>query len=318
MAKGYRQLTYEERCQIHALKTRGDSNRQIAKQLNRDRRTIDREFKRNSGERGYRHQQAQRKAVKRLHQPKPHLLKFTLALRQLVKDKLTEEQWSPEQISGWLNREGLARVSHERIYQFIWSNKAVGGDLYTHLRRKAKKYQKRINGRTNRGRIIGRVDISERPAIVETRSRTGDWEADTIVGLGHRSAIVSLVERKTRYTKLIKVGQSTAHAVKTAITFALSGFKVHTITFDNGKEFAQHLDIAAALETETFFAKPYHSWERGLNENTNGLVRQYFPKKTDFAIITDADVARVENLLNNRPRKCLGYNTPARAIQVVA
>lgn len=318
MAKGYRQLTYEERCQIHALKTRGDSNRQIAKQLNRDRRTIDRELKRNSGDRGYRHQQAQRKTAKRRHQTKPHLLKFTLPLRQLVKDKLTQKQWSPEQISGWLKREGLACVSHERIYQFIWANKAVGGDLYTHLRRKAKKYQKRINGKTSRGRIIGRVDISERPAIVETRSRIGDWEADTIVGLGHRSAIVSLVERKTRYTKLIKVGQSTAHAVKAAITSALTGLEVHTITFDNGKEFAQHLAIAAALETKTFFAKPYHSWERGLNENTNGLVRQYFPKKTDFATITDADVVRVENLLNNRPRKCLGYNTPVRAIQTVA
>lgn len=320
MAKGYRQLTCAERCQIHALKARGDSNTLIARQLGRDRRTIDREVKRNSGKRGYRHQQAQNKADKRRHQAKPHLLKLTLTLRQLVREKLTQEQWSPEQISGWLNREGLACVSHERIYQFIWSNKELGGDLYTHLRRRARRYQKRVNGKTTRGQIIGRVDISERPAIVASRSRIGDWEADTIVGKGHRGAIVSLVERKSRYTKLIKVPRSTAKVVEAAITRALKPLKklVHTLTFDNGKEFSCHLAVGQALSAETFFATPYHSWERGLNENTNGLVRQYFPKKTDFATITDAEVARVEYLLNTRPRKCLGYNTPARAIQPVA
>ncbi len=314
----YQQLTYAERCQIQALKTRGDSNTQIAHQLGRDRRTIDRELQRNQGQRGYRHQQAQGKANARRYQAKPHLLKFTLTLRQLVREKLTQQQWSPEQIVGWLKREGLAFVSHERIYQFIWANKRVGGDLYTHLRRRGRKYLKRVNGKTTRGQIIGRVDIRQRPALVETRQRLGDWEADTIVGKGHQGAIVSVVERRSRYTRLVKVKRSTAVLVTQAITQALSGLPTQTVTFDNGKEFAHHLAIGQALRAETYFAQPYHSWERGTNENTNGLVRQYFPKKTDFDTITDADVARVEHLLNNRPRKCLGFNTPARAIQPAA
>jgi IS30 family transposase len=314
----YRQLTYEERCQIQALKGRGDSNRQIARQLGRHRRTIDREVSRNSGQRGYRHQQAQAKSYQRRHQPKPHLVKLTLDLRLVIRDKLTQSQWSPEQVSGWLKREGLPHVSHERIYQFIWANKAVGGDLYTHLRRKARKYQKRINGKSARGQIISRVDIAERPAIVDTRNRIGDWEADTIVGKAHQGAIVSLIERKTRYTKLVKVDRSTAAWVQQAITQALSALPVKTITFDNGKEFAHHQTIGQTLKAETYFAQPYHSWERGTNENTNGLVRQYLPKKTDFRHITQADVDRIEHLLNTRPRKCLHYNTPARAIQAVA
>ncbi len=245
---------------------------------------------------------------------------MTSGLIALIEEKLTQSQWSPEQIAGWLKREEGIQISHERIYQHIWQDKRNGGSLYTHLRRRARKYQKRVNGRTSRGRIIGRVDITRRPAVVELKNRIGDWEGDTIVGLGHRSAIVSLVERKSRYTKLVKVSCNTAKAVETAITVALEPLKekVHTITFDNGKEFSSHLQVANKLEAQTFFATPYHSWERGLNENTNGLVRQYFPKKTDFATLTDADVARVEELLNNRPRKCLGYNTPARAIQQVA
>lgn len=314
MPKGYQQLTYEQRCQIHALKASGDSNRSIARKLGVNSRTIDREIRRNSGQRGYRFKQAEAKAQQRRHQKTGRPLKMTPELIALIEEKLTQYQWSPEQIAGWLKREhGRQIISHERIYQHIWADKKAGGTLYTHLRRRAKKYMKRINGKTTRGQIIGRVGIENRPPIVETRSRTGDWEADTIVGKGHQGAIVSLVERKTRYTKLIKVERATAEAVQLAITTALLAFVVHSITFDNGKEFALHLLIAATLNTETFFARPYHSWERGTNENTNGLVRQYIPKKTDFATVSHEDVAKIEHLLNTRPRKCLGYNTPQRA-----
>lgn len=310
----YKRLTYEQRCQIYALKKRGLSHRVIAKDVGVSPSTIDREIGRNTGGNGYRYKQAERLCMERRRKRKGLATKMTPDVIAFIEEKLTEGQWSPQQISGLMRASVQAVVvSHERIYQHILSAKQKGGTLHTHLRRKDKKYQARFAGKTRRGRIIGRVDISERPAVVETRSRIGDWEADTIVGLGHKSALVTLVERKTRLVKIIKVEANTAQEVKTAIIKALEPYKaqVHTITFDNGKEFSYHLEIAKTLETSTFFAKPYHSWERGANENMNGLIRQYFPKKTDFATVTHEQVQYVERLLNSRPRKCLGYQTPA-------
>jgi len=230
----------------------------------------------------------------------------------LVEKQLTNYQWSPEQISGWLaNNHPEHCVSHELIYQHIWADKKQGGTLYKHLRRHGRKYQKRSNGKTNRGHIIGRVDIKERPYEVETRGRYGDWEADTIVGKGRSAALVTVVERKSRYTVIRLVPRATAEEVSRAMIEALQGgFPLHTITSDNGKEFAKHLDVAKALGVATYFATPYHSWERGLNENTNGLIRQYWSKGTDFTQVTQEEVAKIEQLLNQRPRKCLGYNTP--------
>lgn len=322
MPKGYQQLTYSLRCQIYALKKSGLSNRQTARQLGVNARTIDRELLRNSGKRGYRYKQAQGYSMAKRQHRKGKPVKLTPALVTVIEEKLTRFQWSPEQIAGWLKRQqGCQVISHESIYQYIWSNKQAGGSLYTCLRRKARKYQKRINGKTTRGQIKDRVGIEHRPAVVDTRSRRGDWEGDTIVGKNHQGAIVSLVERKTRYTLLVKVLRSTADAVSTAITQGLKPFKgerLKTITFDNGKEFAQHSEIGRTLQADIYFARPYHSWERGTNENTNGLVRQYLPKKTDFVTVTDADVARIEYLLNHRPRKCLGYLCPAEAMQQVA
>jgi transposase, IS30 family len=322
MPKGYQQLTYSLRCQIYALKKSGFSNRKVAQQLGVDPRTIDRELARNSGKRGYRYKQAEQKCQQRRQHRKRKPVKLTPDLLAVITEKLTRYQWSPEQIAGWLKHtHGRQVISHERIYQVIWADKRSGGKLYTHLRRRARKYLKRIHGKTTRGQIKHRVGIEHRPPVVAERSRIGDWEADTIVGKAHKGAIVSLVERKTRYTKLVKVERATAKAVTTAITLALQAFKgkkVFTVTFDNGKEFAGHTQIAQALKAETYFAQPYHSWERGTNENTNGLVRQYFPKQTAFAKVTEAEVARVEFLLNHRPRKCLGYMTPAESIQQVA
>jgi transposase, IS30 family len=317
----YTRLTYEQRCQIYALKKRGVSHRAIAKDLAVAPSTIDREIKRNTGGNGYRYKQAHRFCLEKRQKRKGIATKMTPTVTALIEEKLVGEQWSPQQISGWMQAtKQTVVVSHERIYQHILLDKQNGGSLHTHLRRKGKKYQARFNGKTRRGQIIGRVDITQRPPVVETRSRIGDWEADTVVGLGHRNALVTLVERKTRLVKILKVTANTAEEVKTSLIKMLEPYKthVHTITFDNGKEFAYHLEVAKTLEASTFFATPYHSWERGANENTNGLIRQYFPKKTDFATITNEQVKNVERLLNSRPRKCLGYKSPAEVFGIAA
>ena len=318
--QGYRQLTYGQRCQIYALKKRGFSSRQIAADLGVSHTTTGRELRRNSGRRGYRCKQAEEKSLARRHATAGKHCKMTRALVRRIERKISL-QWSPEQVSGWLASQGDVTVSHESIYQHVWKDKRNGGLLWKNLRRKSRRYQKRGNdGKTSRGRIPGRVDIDLRPAIVERRSRIGDWEADTIIGANSKGAIVSLVERKSRKTKLAKVDRRTAKAVKTAVVTLLRPQKdrVRTMTFDNGKEFTLHGKIAKSLQAATFFAKPYHSWERGTNENTNGLVRQYFPKKTDFAIITQGDVRRVERILNNRPRKCLDFKTPNQVFRAAS
>ena len=231
---------------------------------------------------------------------------------KLIEEKLTQEQWSPDQISGRLAKDGIAFISHERIYQHIWKDKKNGGKLHLHLRHSGKKYNKRKNNNSGRGLIPNRVDIDQRPAIVAEKSRIGDWEADTIIGANHKGVVMSHVERKSKYTKLAKLPNKSADSVARACARVLLPLadRIETITYDNGKEFASHAEIVASLGAQSYFAKPYHSWERGLNEHTNGLFRQYFPKGTDFAILSDADVQRVEDELNSRPRKILGYQTP--------
>jgi IS30 family transposase len=240
----------------------------------------------------------------------PH--KMTAAVIATIEAKLRGEEWSPQQISFWLAQTQQMRVSHERIYQPIWADKHAGGSLFRHLRRSGRIYNKRANKLAGRGIIPGRIDIDQRPAIVDQRSRIGDWEVDTIVGAGRKGAILSLVERVSRYTLLHKLPAATAAKTTHAIIAKLQPHKarVHTITADNGKEFAEHRRVASRLSAGFYFAKPYHAWERGTNENTNGLVRQYFPKGTNFASVSPAAVARVQNKLNSRPRKVLGYKTP--------
>ena len=210
-----------------------------------------------------------------------------------------------------MQREHKLHVSHERIYQYVYADKRAGGTLHQHLRCQ-KQRRKRYGSHDRRGQLANRCSISERPSIVDSRKRLGDWEADTIVGKGHQQAIVSLTERQSKLTLLAKVEHATAEAVATAMARLLEPVveHVHTITSDNGREFARHQQIAAKLEAEFYFAHPYASWERGLNENTNGLVRQYFPKGSDFTTITDAQVERVMQRLNHRPRKTLGFVTP--------
>lgn len=315
MPKGYHHVTREIRSQIYALKATGSSLRAIAKIVERDVSTLSREISRNTGGRGYRYKQADEKAIERRANASRTPKKLTPELIATVEANLLEK-WSPDQISGRLKGEGIASVSYEAIYQHIWKDKRSGGTLFKHLRHHGKKYNKRSSGKAGRGCIPNRVDIDERPAIVEQKTRIGDWEGDTIIGVKHQGAIVSYVDRCSKFTFLKKIERKTAELVTqgTIETLGQEGLPVYTITYDNGMEFADHGSIATALQTSCYFAKPYHSWERGLNEHTNGLVRQYLPKKTDFTQVSDQEVQLIAEKLNNRPRKILNYRTPLEVL----
>jgi IS30 family transposase len=317
MPKNYHHLTGEQRCQIEALKASRMSNAAIACQLGVDRATIGRELKRNRARGGYRGKSARIKAKARRAKASATPHKMTAALLAMIEAKLTGEQWSPDQISGWLAKGGHGTISAEAIYRHVWRDKKKGGTLHIHLRHGGKKYNKRKGKHTWRGIIPGRIDIDQRPAIVNEKSRIGDWEGDTIAGANHQSALLSHVERTSKFTRLHKLHAATAPSTTAAAVQDLrtDKEKVLTITYDNGKEFAGHARIAHLLNAQVFFAKPYHAWERGLNEHTNGLVRQYFPKGTDFAAVSDEEIAIVEKKLNNRPRKVLAYATPCEVFK---
>jgi IS30 family transposase len=312
MPKGYHHLTYDQRCQIQTLKERGDSINKIAEALKVHRSSIYREIARNSKNDIYEYHQANKKAIDRRHAASSQKTKMTPELIAIIKEKL-KLQWSPEQISGRLKRfYGEKAVSHEMIYRYIWDDKQRRGELYKNLRHHGKKYNKRGSKNAGRGFILNRIDIDQRPLIVEEKSRIGDWEIDTIIGKSHKGAIVSMVDRHSKFTMLAKVSRKTAYEVEEALITRLSQVQdsVYTITSDNGKEFANHVAISKELEADFYFAHPYHSWERGLNEHTNGLVRQYVPKSTDFDKVSTEDIRKVEDLLNDRPRKVLKFSTP--------
>ena len=307
----YTHLTSEERHYIEKRHKQGDSTTAIALELGRSQSTISRELGRNRGKRGYRHKQAHRQALQR-HADKPKAIKLTPELVGRITLRL-EEQWSPEQISGRLKAQGEASVCHETIYQMVLKDKRAGGKLYLNLRRHTKTYRKRYGSTTGSTKgIPNRVDIDERPAVANQRERLGDWEADTMIGKGHQGALVTLDERKSKLRLAFPVANKTAEAVTGSIIALLDGFKdwVHTLTFDNGKEFARHGQVAQAIGCKTYFAKPYHSWERGQNENANGLLRQYFPKAMGLLDVTTQQVVEAVHKLNHRPRKCLGFKTP--------
>ena len=307
--RGYTQLAQEQRYQIYALMKANQNQSEIAQIVGVHKSTISRELSRNRGRRGYRPQQAHGLTIDRREskaQPRIESKHWRLV------GTLLREDWSPEQISSWLNDEGGIHISHEWIYQYVLQDKLYGGTVYRHLRCQRQRRKRYGSYSRRQGQLINRVSIDERPAVVDTRRRIGDWELDTIIGKGHKQAIVSLTERKTRLTLIRKIKRKTADQVSRAIIHLLSplAHRVHTLTSDNGKEFAQHETIAKQLKAKFYFAHPYSSWERGLNENTNGLIRQYFPKKHDFTTITQKQIDRVMEKLNNRPRKCLGFKTP--------
>ena len=305
----YTHLTRDERYQIAILAKANFNQSEIAKMMDRDKSSISRELRRNRGLRGYRPKQANDKAQERrlACANSPRVADSTWAV---VEEKLAEA-WSPEQISGHLEASHQPGVSYESIYQYIYANKRAGGTLHKTLRCQ-KTRKKRSSGRERRGTISHQVSIELRPAIVLERARFGDWEADLVIGAGQKQALVTINERVSRYSIIFHVPFKTAQAVGDALITLLKPFAhcVHTLTTDNGKEFAQHERIASALSADFFFAHPYASWERGANENMNGLIRQFFPKGMRFNCITDDDIALAMHRLNHRPRKCLGYRTP--------
>jgi len=303
----YHQLTQEQRYQIYALQKTKHSLSEIAIVIGVNKSSVSRELKRNRGQRGYRPQQAQALAEQRRPKAVPRITSQVWS--RVV--RLLRQEWSPEQISGRLKKEQSIRISHEWIYQYVLADKQAGGDLYKHLRCQ-KKRRKRYGSYDRRGTLPNCRSIEERPSLVHTRKRIGDWEVDTLLGRQQKQAMLTLTERKSRFTLLGKLSRRTAAAVRQRLCQLLLPIqdKVHTLTSDHGKEFAEHELIAQTLQLQFYFAHPYAAWERGTNENTNGLLRQYFPKKSDFQTLSKKKIEHAMARLNFRPRKTLRFKTP--------
>ena len=319
---GYKHLNYLKRCQILALYKAGYTQTQIAEEVGVHKSTISREFNRNStlvrtqrGYWAYKPDYAQGYANTRKKGKRKHY-KFNEEIAEFIADKI-KAKWSPEQISGYAKRLRLFSISHERIYQYLLVDKQKGGDLYKHLRHQNKKYRKRYGSPKRSHGIKNRVMIDDRPKIVDQKIRIGDWEIDTIIGKDRKQAILSIVERVTKFTILKKLKSKNSVDTRKALVDALRPYKslVHTITSDNGTEFADHQKASFELDADFYFAHPYSSWERGLNENTNGLIRQYLKKGICFNDVDNIFLANLTKNLNNRPRKALSYLTPAEVFQ---
>lgn len=309
----YKHLSREERYTISILRSKGESCASIASTIHRSISTIRRELKRNattSG--GYRYEQAHQLATTRAIKATCRSSNICEASWNFAKKQLINEQWSPEQIAGELVELGMKTISHETIYKRIYTDMRSKGQLHQHLRHKVRPYKNRSLKNDKRGQILNQTSIELRPAEVDQKLSIGHWEIDTIIGKPSGHVLVTMVERYSRYTLIARAENKTAEAVSLGLLKRLAPIrnKVETLTYDNGKEFAKHLFIDDILESQGYFAHPYSSWERGLNENTNGLIRQYFPKRTDFGQITDQEIALVEAKLNRRPRKCLDRKTP--------
>jgi len=307
----YRQITFAERYTLGLLRRDGLSPAAIARTLGRHRSTILREVRRNraTSDGTYRPPLADWYARGRRSRSRRNR-QFSGADLQRIR-VLLAEHWSPEQVAGRLRLEGRLQISHETIYRYIWVDKAAGGTLYTHLRGARKQRRKRYGRYDSRGRVAGKRPITARPAAVETRAQLGHWEADTVVGPG-RPCILSLVERKTGYVVIGKLRARTTDAVNDRAIALIHAQprRVRTITADHGTEFHGYAAIERATPARFYFATPHHAWERGTNENTNGLIRQYLPKRRSMATLTQQDCDRIAAQLNRRPRKRLGYRTP--------
>lgn len=305
-------LTLSQRYTIETMFSKGYAQIRIAEMIGKHKSVVSRELKRNSDTRNgtYRHDLADRKCAKR-HKEKPKLKRFSAIVRQDV-ETLLKEDYSPEQVCGTLGKQGKSFVSTERIYQHVWEDKKKGGTLYNHLRNQGRRYRKRGSLKDTRGIIKNRIAIDKRPKVVEKRSRFGDLEVDLIIGKDHKQAIVTINDRASGMLKMRKVNSKQAAVVSQAIVDELKDWipYLQTMTADNGKEFAHHQFVAEQLNIDHYFAKPYHSWQRGSNENLNGLIRQYFKKATDFSVITETHIKEVENKINNRPRKRFGFENP--------
>ena len=305
-------LTEKQRYTIEKMHKAGHKQYQIAQMIGKHKSVISRELKRNCDQRSgnYSHDLAQRKYRKR-QKEKPKPVRFTDAVKKDV-NTLLKEDYSPEQVVGTLKKQGKDTVSVETIYQYVWQDKKKGGSLHEHLRHRGKKYRKRGSSKDKRGIIKNRIDIDQRPKVVEERSRFGNLEVDLIIGKNHNNVIVTINDRASGMLKMRKVQSKSASVVSRAIVEELTDWApyLHTITADNGKEFAHHKFVAEQLNIDHYFAKPYHSWQRGSNENLNGLVRQYLKKSTDFTALTDQEIKKIETKLNSRPRKRFKYENP--------
>lgn len=303
----YHQLTHIQRYQIYVLRKTGHSQTEIAAAIGVHKATISREVRRNRGALNYRPRQAQIFAAGRKYKARPRIGVVVWA----GVERLLRADWSPQQICARMKDEQGVSISHEWIYQYILADKRAGGDLFRHLRCQNTR-RKRYGAYERRGKLLHCRSIEERPEVVESRERLGDWEGDTLVGRKQKAALLTLTERRSRFTVIGKVPNRTAPVVRRKLVQLLQPFagQLHTLTSDHGKEFAQHEHIAQALQLQYYFAHPYAAWERGTNENANGLLRQYFPRKRDFSTITSDELLAAMMRLNFRPRKCLGFKTP--------
>jgi transposase, IS30 family len=314
-------LTMDEREMMGQLLAQGESRAAIARRLGRHPSTIGRELRRNAEPSGdYRPSRAQAQADQRRRDSKTPCKLEDTDLGAYVQDHL-RQYWSPEQIAGRLRLDRPDTpggwVSHQGIYDWIARQKAAGGTWHTFLRQSRRKRRKRYGTAEKRGRIVGRVGLEKRPAVVEAKTRLGDWESDTVAGSGSTVCLATHVERVSKYTVLAKLPDGTAERFNAGTLRAFdrhSDLPCETMTADNGKEFAAFKTLERNLGLAVYFAQPYHAWERGLNENTNGLLRQFFPKGVDLAGATHPFVKHVETLLNTRPRKALGYRTPEEVL----
>lgn len=311
----YQQLTSHDRYIMAAFRKQGLSIQQIADHLGRHRSTIYREFARNRCDHidgAYRPSKAQRRTVARRRRSRRN--QYYGEADFLLIRTLLRKKWSPEQIVGFIRRFNLMRrrISHETIYQYIWRDKAQGGCLWRTLRQSPKHRRKRYKAYDSRGRLAHKRHITQRPASVETRQTAGHWEIDTVMGKGSPDCIVTLVERKTGFVHIGKLADRTTASLnqKTLMLIRRNPRAIKTITADNGTEFHQYKKIEEKSRAIFYFATPYHSWERGSNENCNGLIRQYLPKGTSMASLTQQQCDAIANKLNARPRKRLNYKTP--------
>lgn len=309
----YNHVTKTQRIELSILLKSGHKVSYIAKQLNLHRATVYREINRNSRPRGSYDATFANELSEIKKERFSKSRKFNHEMVNIIRDKLENEQWSPEQIKGDCHKNNIPMVSHERIYQYIYDDKAKGGNLYQHLRTGNKKYKKRYGKHKNRRIVIkNKVSIDQRPDIINKKERYGDWEIDTIIGKNHKGAIITIVERKSNFILMKKLKSKTADDLARETIRLLAPYKelVHSITSDNGTEFAKHEYIANKLNAKFYFANPYSSWQRGLNEYSNKLIRQYIPKKSVFDEFKNEDILRIIDKLNNRPRKLLDFCKP--------
>jgi IS30 family transposase len=306
--KNYKHITVEQRIKIEALLKAGHKASFIAEQLNVDRSSIYRELKRNKTKAGKYNAAFAQELSEEQKERFSHNRSFTFAMEKFISEKLSKER-------GYCKGNNIDMVSHETIYKFVYQDKENGGLLYKNLRVASKKYRKRYGaGNGKRCIIKDKISIDDRPECINDKQRVGDWEIDTIVGKDNKGAIVTIAERATAFVLIAKLNGKNAQELAEAVVKLMIPFKelVFSITSDNGTEFAMHKYISKKLGALFYFAHPYSSWERGLNEYTNRLIRQYIPKKTDIKDINHLYIREIVMKLNRRPRKNFNYNTPGK------